>query len=181
MEERGVYAPITLILSFLERLAETLEWNDFLDERVELRQTAASLEKSTANLESFCMYNTVFKPFFQDIIRPFLSDMSAYHEKVDFYYGLEEYKQMYKPQQLERIRHFLLDLAQFLREIPYHDEIKTNLCQNIAFAVESMCGLYDPLESLFEKATPIFEVFVGGVDGISLENLKYSLGPVNNV
>ena len=42
-----------------------------------------------------------------------------------------------------------------MRKSRHDEEIKTNVCQNIAFAIESMCGLYDPLESLFEKATPI--------------------------
>jgi hypothetical protein len=92
---------------------------------------------------------------------------------------------MYKPKHLERIRHFLLDLAQFLREYPHDEENKTNLCQNIAFAVESMCGLHDPLESLFETATPILYDFVGGANrgmlGTNLENLIYTLGTVNKV
>ena len=161
-ERRGVYAPIISVLSFLERLAGTLEFNDFLDDNWTLRGNIDLFEQSMEKLESFGLFNTDFESFFENIIRPFQLDMIQYKSRLSNfqkwqgnYDGIASYKEMYKTQHLERIRHFMLDVAQFLRVIPYDDEIKTNLCQNIAFSIETTCGLYDPLESLFEKVSPL--------------------------
>jgi hypothetical protein len=110
-------------------------------------------------LQLFCgRHANIFGPFLNQILNPFILDVEVYEGyfiKMRADDPIAAYKERYKTQLLERIRRFLLDVAQFLREIPYDDEIKTNLCQNIAFCIESTCGLYDPLESLFEKATPI--------------------------
>ena len=164
IERRGTYAPLKLILEFLELLRDIIEWFDVLDEEIKPRRHHESPDRSLRYLQNFCGQHTEFESLLKDTINPFLSEMNVYDNnfreilaKVNhhFYRGVEAYQQIYKAEQLERIRRFLLDVAQFLREIPYDDEIKTNLCQNIAFSIETTCGLYDPLESLFEKATPI--------------------------
>jgi hypothetical protein len=164
IEERKTYAPIKLVLDFLDKLQNTIRWYEILDQDMVVRRSETRPEDNIDKLRYFCgRHSEFFGPFLTHIFEPFLFDMNVYRGHFikisadigNYSYALAAYKEQYKPQQLERIRGFLLDVAQVLRGIPYEDEIKINLCQNIAFSIETTCGLYDPLESLFEKATPI--------------------------
>jgi hypothetical protein len=158
IEERQTYAPIKLVLDFLDKLQDNILWYEILDQDMIVRSSRYTLENDIDRLRYFCgSHSEFFGPFLTHIFEPFLSDMDVYRgyfikicaDIYDYSNALATYKERYKTQLLERIRRFLLDVAQFLRVIPYDNEIKTNLCQNIAFSIETTCGLYDPLESLF--------------------------------
>jgi hypothetical protein len=176
------YAPIQLVaFEFLNYLGFIIRWYEFLDLNMMPREETDK-EYDVKWLRCFCgRHANIFGPFLNHILNPFVLDVEVYEGyfikmRAEYSNPIAAYKERYKPQLLERICRFLLDVAQFLREIPYDDEIKTNLCQNIAFCIESTCGLYDPLESLFEKATPIMIRYLD-----SMHSVGGKRGPSPNV
>jgi len=174
MEKSHSYYLVEPILNFLKYLSDTIQWYDILDQQPESRRDHETSERSIAYLENFCKNYTVFQDVYQIAIVPFLSDMSIFNqrfieiqEKMSYFHdAVDKYKEKYKTEHLHRIKLFLIDVATFLRQVQSitlfpNDQESTNhirrelLCKNIAFTIECMCGLYNPIEYLFEQITPI--------------------------
>ena len=174
MEKSRSYALLRPILNFLKYLTDTIEWYDILDQEPKSRRDHESSHSTNAHLENFCRDYTAFRDVYQRAIVPFLSDMSIFNqrfieiqEKMSYFHdAVDKYKEKYKTEHLHRIKLFLIDVATFLRQVQSitlfpNDQESTNhirrelLCKNIAFTIECMCGLYNPIEYLFEQITPI--------------------------
>jgi len=174
MEKSRSYALLRPILNFLKYLTDTIEWYDILDQEPKSRRGNETSERSNARLENFCREHIAFQDVYEIAIVPFLSDMSIYKQMFNeiqkqtsyFQDSVNQYKEKYKIEHLHRIKLFLIDVATFLRQVQSitlfpNDQESTNhirrelLCKNIAFTIECMCGLYNPIEYLFEQITPI--------------------------
>lgn len=163
-EVSSSYASVHLILNFLVFLTETIQCYDYPDDTNPTSRNETS-NQTISDLEKFCNVYTTFQTLYKTVISPFLLDMRKYNSLFidietrtsDVPEVTNKYKQRHKTEHLHRIKQFLIDIATFFRQIQ-SKEIHTRnklLIQNIAFAIESMCGLYNPIESLFEQATPI--------------------------
>lgn len=165
------YNLVSRLVHWLELIAEVVEWCDILDDDVRQRLPDKSPKQSIQNLETFCTRHTVFLSFHQTTIQNFLLDMCTYgdlfeqlSQSMNLQQALQKYRELYKSQQLESIRRFFLEVATFIRETlthffvdqdddKYDKKFRKECCLNIAFSIECMCGLYDPIESLFKKMT----------------------------
>ena len=173
-EKSDSYYLVEPILNFLKYLSDTIQWYDILDQQPESRRGNETSERSNAYLENFCKNYTAFQDVYEIAIVPFLSDMSILNQRFIeiqkqtsyFQDAVNQYKAKYKTEHLHRIKLFLIDIATFLRKFQSitlfsDDRSRTNhirrelLCKNIAFTIECMCGLYNPIEYLFEQITPI--------------------------